>query len=246
MADFELIAKRIAERLEAVGLSERKASMIATGQPDAIRYIRTRGTMPSVIRMMKISNVLKATPTYLFGDVDTNDWEENATAIGLASRFNDAAAYEQRVPGRSVPVHGVKASSDDADASLTVYGFTKEIVGFAAPPRGYEDHLVGAFYPVDSSMSPLYEPATPVVFSHKVEAKVGEHALVFLTGSFEGKEIRSGTFLLRKLVDKTDEWVTLQQHTPSRMMRLPTSVVQQCLRAFVMRDYIMPDPASDE
>lgn len=242
MENLEVIADRIAERLTAVGLSERKASLLATGQPDAIRYIRTRGTMPSASRMLKIANILKSTPEYLFGDVDDNDWEANVKTIGLASRFSDDAISKRKLPGRNIPIAGVRAISDESQPDLTVYGFVKDILGFAASPAGMENVELGAFYPADSSMSPVFEPSTPVVFLHRNEAALGDHALIFIHDP-ENKVATGGqTFLLRKIVDRTDEWLTVQQHTPSRMMRLPSSTIEYTRKALVLRDYVTPTP----
>jgi transcriptional regulator with XRE-family HTH domain len=244
MDNLTLVAARIAERLAAVGLTERKASMLATGQPDAIRYIRTRGTMPSAVRMMKIATVLKATPDYLFGDTETNEWDANEKVISLAARFSEEAANERNLPGRHIPISGSKAFSDEETADLVVYGFTKDILGFAAGPIGMENEPMGAFYPADSTMAPVFEPSTPVVFVHKKEADVGDHALIFLRGIVDGKTVKGDTFILRKIVDRTDEWLTVQQHTPSRMARIPSDMVDHSIRALVLRDYIMPSPRS--
>jgi hypothetical protein len=65
--DWELMKQRIAERLQAVGLSERAASIEATGSPDTLRFLRTRNVMPSGARFSRLAFVLKATPGYLLG-----------------------------------------------------------------------------------------------------------------------------------------------------------------------------------
>lgn len=67
MDKIDILIARIAERLEELELSERQASIAATGGPDALRYIRTRRAMPSAARLERIARVLGATPAYLLG-----------------------------------------------------------------------------------------------------------------------------------------------------------------------------------
>ncbi len=61
---------RLAERLSVLQLSERAASMMATGKPDAIRYIRVRDHVPSYERLFAIARTLRTSPEYLLGTVD--------------------------------------------------------------------------------------------------------------------------------------------------------------------------------
>ncbi len=58
---------RIVTRLAELKLSERQASLAATGRPDAIRYIRTRKHWPSASRLAQLAKALKTTPAYLMG-----------------------------------------------------------------------------------------------------------------------------------------------------------------------------------
>lgn len=59
---------RIQERLEALDMTERDASIAATGSPFAIRNMK-RGSMPAVDLFEKLAPVLETTPGYLaYGD----------------------------------------------------------------------------------------------------------------------------------------------------------------------------------
>ncbi|WP_397586655.1 S24 family peptidase [Sphingobium fuliginis] len=62
---IEILNDRIAQRLEALGMTERDASIKATGKPDALRYIRTRNAMPSADRLDLIANALQTSPDWL-------------------------------------------------------------------------------------------------------------------------------------------------------------------------------------
>jgi hypothetical protein len=55
--DMDSIIERINERLSTLGLSEREASIAATGKPDSIRTIR-RGAIPSVTTVDALARVL--------------------------------------------------------------------------------------------------------------------------------------------------------------------------------------------
>ena len=68
---IDTLNSRIARRLEALGISERDASLKATGKPDAIRYIRKRGAMPSADRLAQLAKALETSPEWLLGRTST-------------------------------------------------------------------------------------------------------------------------------------------------------------------------------
>ena len=70
MTEATDLSNRIAQRLETLGMSEREASLKAVGQPDAIRYIRDRQSMPAADRLMKIARALETTVGWLLGETD--------------------------------------------------------------------------------------------------------------------------------------------------------------------------------
>lgn len=74
MEQIDILIDRIAQRLSELGISERTASLEATGKPDAIRYIRMRRAMPAAPRLASIARVLSATPEFLLGQADENKY----------------------------------------------------------------------------------------------------------------------------------------------------------------------------
>jgi transcriptional regulator with XRE-family HTH domain len=72
----DLVKARLAERLSTLGISERAASLMATGKPDAIRYIRVRDHVPSYDRLFAIARALQTSPEYLLGT--SNDPSERS------------------------------------------------------------------------------------------------------------------------------------------------------------------------
>lgn len=125
MDTIDTLIERITLRLKDLGISERSASIEATGSPDAIRYIRTRRAMPSASRLSTLADTLSATPEYLLGEVDENrfiklrdeeDWETARKDGGfeqLANKSQSMPTFKgyARAENDSVPVYAAKAAA---------------------------------------------------------------------------------------------------------------------------------------
>jgi len=103
MEQIDILIQRIGERLSDLEFTERGASLAATRTPDALRYIRTRRAMPSAARLASIARVLSATPEYLLGQTDYNNYididEVDDFAHALTPEgFAEIAAKSQRRP----------------------------------------------------------------------------------------------------------------------------------------------------
>ena len=243
---------RIAERLEALGLTERSASLEATGQPDALRFIRTRGTTPSATRLIKIAKVLQATPEYLTGETDTNEWDSQKAYVSIAASMNEQAEQDFS-DGRIVPVIGAVGINEEGEApqtetskSVTVYKFNRDILAFAAAPLGAEVGKYGAFYPADSLMAPVYEPHVPAVFSHDLEAEIGDYALIFFKGKKPEAHFLTRIFALRRIVDRGEGWVTVEQHSPPGRAKLSAELIHTTRKVLSLRDYVAPPRRGDK
>jgi phage repressor protein C with HTH and peptisase S24 domain len=64
---IDTLIDRIARRLTALDITERDASIKATGKPDALRYVRVRRAMPSADRLEAIAKALETAPEWLLG-----------------------------------------------------------------------------------------------------------------------------------------------------------------------------------
>lgn len=248
MADtYSVRTDRILERLAALGLTERKASLLATGQPDTLRFIRTRGTVPSIGRMFKIAKALEATPDYLLGHTDVNEWDRNKSAIDAASHFSDGAISDTVDISRTVPVINSKSKSLDVslpghpDFPVTMTSITKDVIGFVAAPMGTSAKKLMATYINDPAMSPMFDNQAPVVFELERQPASGDYAIIFIGGEVEGREVRGSSFLLRKIVDQTRDWLTVEQHSPPMRLNFPRENAKSFARVLTMRDYLMPD-----
>lgn len=64
------ILERVEERLKAVGITERRAGMLAVNKPDLVRGWRVKDALPRIDSLMQIAPILETTPEYLaFGIV---------------------------------------------------------------------------------------------------------------------------------------------------------------------------------
>lgn len=59
---------QVSNRLYALGYTERQASLMATGQPDMIRYIKTRGVIPGALALLALSRVLQTDMHWLIDE----------------------------------------------------------------------------------------------------------------------------------------------------------------------------------
>lgn len=237
---------RINERLKALGLTERAASLQATGQADALRFIRTRGTVPSVSRLFKIASTLKATPAYLMGETDENEWEKDEQVLRVAANFNDQAISDRSNRSRTIPVIGSKSITDtvddmgDVSIDLTITAMMKDIIGFVAPPAGLDGRGLIATYVNDLAMYPVFEPAVPIIMDLNREPGPGDYAVVMIGGIVEDRELKGTSFFLRRFVDRADDWITFEQFAPAFKFSVPAKHVSSMMRVLTLRDYIMP------
>jgi|EndMetStandDraft_9_1072997.scaffolds.fasta_scaffold03368_7 hypothetical protein len=93
----EILKERIAERLEILGLTERAVSIAVTGKPDLIRFIRTRGTLPSADKIITLAAVLECSTAWLMGK--SNDPTPDEAMLPLI------VAMKGRVQSREAPQH---------------------------------------------------------------------------------------------------------------------------------------------
>lgn len=95
-ASIDILIERVAERLAELDITERKASMDATGTPDAIRYIRTRRAMPSADRLDSIAETLKTSADWLLGKTGHASWQTpDQLPVKYASAEDGAVALRR-------------------------------------------------------------------------------------------------------------------------------------------------------
>jgi hypothetical protein len=233
-----ILKARIAERLQELDLTERSASMAATGQPDTLRYIRTRNTMPSPPKLVAIASVLQCSIGYLLGS-------ESASA-GANPGEPDYALTVQRATApvsRFIPVKKAIAPVplDQLSEGIKFPGSLMAINGHAVvdqimrPPALSEHRDIYCFYNPIWEMDPVIEAGTPVVVDADRPPINGDFALVFLRPSPDGI---FGLCILRRLLARTEKAVTLQHYAPDTTFELPVAHVLGLQKILTMADVL--------
>ncbi|WBO22301.1 helix-turn-helix domain-containing protein [Sphingomonas abietis] len=249
-SQIDRIIERIAERLAALGFSERKASLMATGRPDAIRYIRTRRAMPSLSRLAKLANVLQADPLYLAGDTSKNDWEgyKNAAPVGAnlpEAVFDSLSKFHKIEPEGPLPaviVHealpaGHELFLDQSGKSFSVGLFTlgdAPIDVFFHPPL-LKDRELSGFYAPDNALSPLFAAGSPVMMESGAKIQNRDEVVIGVSTDSGGV-----VYMLARLLWRTEDALTLTQLQPNATFLVPISRLKRVFRVVRYSDFLRP------
>jgi hypothetical protein len=207
-----ILVDRIEERLQALGLSDRKASLKATGRPDLIRDIR-RGKVPLSDKMGALARALETTADYLQGHSD--------------------AASDGRVPKlvppdmpRDIPVYGTAIGADadfwsehsgDIAIEQTDLNTGEVIDYFRRPPSLMDRRDVYGLYVAGDSMAPRFESGEGVVVDPKQPPAIRDDVVVYLRASSGDG---AAAVLIQRLVRRSSEWIELEQFNPPSVFRI--------------------------
>lgn len=128
----ETIADRIQQRLDALKLSERAASLAATGSDATIRMIRTgKSVNPRADTISKLAQVLQTTEQWLLsGAADDEDSVEQGY-----SRAPDVTVPGRRDMPRDLPVYGTaRGSLVDGVEGMEVFSTLAAVDYVRRPP----------------------------------------------------------------------------------------------------------------
>lgn len=226
---------RIDERLAAVGLTDRAASIQATGKADTIRDIRRKGTKPKQEALAGLAEVLETTTEYLLHGRETGH------VVG-----DRRTGYEpqpdpvpfSKTPARSLPVFGTvlgsEVSFDDTAIETHMIELTEEIDWVRRPPILESRRDVYAVYISGHSMEPRFEPGDPVIVDPKRAPKPGDDVIVQLTT--DGETV--ATALIKRLVRQSSNYVELRQYNPPKVFRVDRERVKWLHRVLSMGDVI--------
>ncbi|PZU77735.1 MAG: hypothetical protein DI530_12125 [Sphingomonas sp.] len=230
MADkIDILISRIGAKLAERRLSEREASIDATGKPDALRYIRTRRAMPGGDRLDAIAKTLNTTAQWLLGGeeegVEPDQHDGNGAKL--------AAITQRRLP-RTLPVYGtalaadIELSTSDGD----IVAIEQIEVNFAEP----SDHMAcptaiagkDGYYVVTvwgHSMEPRYDSGRrQLAFAHR-PARAGEDVVVQLRSPIDDGEMVTAV-LIKQLVRIKAGFVVLRQFNPAVEFEVPQHKVK--------------------
>ena len=173
MSDVNALLERIDQRLAALGLNDRAASMKATGKPDSIRNIR-RGRLPRADTLDRLATALKCSSDWLLGKATEAAPGETRGFAGRSAAIGGSLPPSTDPPP---PLHQARPSLDRAVANLPILGIAVagkegffelngEVHGYVerpAPLYGVQDAY--ALYVEDESMVPRYMPGE-LIFIH--------------------------------------------------------------------------------
>ena len=222
------LVERIAAKLAERNLTEREASIDATGKPDAIRYIRTRNSMPSAERLEAIAETLGTTPGWLLGGKAGASMSAEDGAPGALD-----AVLNRRL-AKNLPVFGTALA---ADLELcTAQGHPVAIeqveVNLAEPSdhmarpaglTGNRDYYVVTVW--GHSMEPRHDSGRRVLVYSGRQARVGEDVVVQLRSPIDDGEAVTAV-LVKQLVRHKAGAVVLRQFNPNVDFEVPSERVK--------------------
>lgn len=214
--DAREVAQRASELATQKRLTDREASIDASGKPDMIRDMR-RGRMPSAERLQALADTLSTTVDFLLGH-----------STSSVRPGEDPPAGIDRLP-YDVPVYGTALGADlEVEDGGTVTRVERTIIemtdvidhalrhpGIAGDMNAYCLTVVG------NSMSPRWDDGDPIYVSTKRQAGLGDYVVL---------QIRDGSeevicALVKRLVGRMADAYELEQFNPPIRFRVEKSMV---------------------
>ena len=210
------VAARATELATQKKLTDREASIDATGKPDLIRDMR-RGRMPSSDRLQALADTLSTTVDFLLGKTSSS-----------VRPGEDPPASMDRLP-RDVPVYGTAfgANLDVEDGGtvvsveLTIIEMTEVIDRVLRHPGIAGDMDAYSLTVVGQSMSPRWDDGDPIYITTKRQARIGDYVVAQIRDGSE-KEICAR---VKKLVGRRSDAVQLEQFTPPMRFWLKNEMI---------------------
>ena len=210
------VAARATELANQKKLTDREASIDATGKPDMIRDMR-RGRMPSSDRLQALADTLSTTVDFLLGKTPSSVRPGEEPPAGL-----------DRLP-RDVPVYGTALGAnlelEDGDTVVSVERTVIELTdvidrvlrhpGIAGDMDAYSLTVVG------DSMSPRWDDGDPIYITTKRQAALGDYVVIQVRDGSE--EVVSA--LVKKLVGRRSDALQLEQFQPAIRFWIPLTMV---------------------
>lgn len=225
---LEMLMARIAAKLTERNLTEREASIDATGKPDALRYIRKRGAMPSAERLEQIAKTLGTTPAWLLG-------ADSGASVDAGEPQNPGitAITQRRLP-KTLPVFGTALAADldlitsdgDPIAIEQIAVDMVEPTDMMARPTtlaGKDGYYVVTV--TGHSMEPRFDSGRRKLVYASRSARVGEDVVVQLRSPLDDGETVTAV-LIKQLVRLKPGFIVLRQFNPAVDFEVPQERVK--------------------
>lgn len=226
---IDILVERIGAKLYERNLTEREASIDATGKPDALRYIRTRKAMPSADRLDKIAQTLGTTSDYLLGKTDIDAEAAPSDEPPLLS-LDDFRKHPKNLPiygsalGSDISlrlVDGTEVAIEQVELRMT------EPMDFMARPAALagRKHMY-VLTVAGHSMEPRHDHGRRLLVDGRRNPRVGDDVIVQLRGpTVDGEEVVA--VLVKQLVRQKAGAVVLRQFNPPIEFEVPAEKVKE-------------------
>jgi phage repressor protein C with HTH and peptisase S24 domain len=221
----EILKERLQAKLVERNVTAREISMAALGQPDGIRNIIRKGSMPGATRLEAIASELGTTSDWLLG-------REGAIERTIPDGQPFSEELFRRLP-KTLPVYGTALGADleyDDEHGVVVKVEQTEVhmaapVDFMARPIGVTGRPDLYVVTVSGhSMEPRHDSGARVLVDPKRSPGVGDDVVVQLRGAtFDGEEIKN--VLIKQLVRRRAGFVVLRQFNPPTEFQVPNEQV---------------------
>lgn len=221
---IDVLTQRIAAKLAELNLTEREASIDATGKPDAIRYIRSRNAMPSAERLQQLAQTLRTTPEWLLG----GDGPDTVSSPGDDLPGQPSLPDFRRFP-KNLPIYGTALGADlDVISSDGATHAVEQTDLFLSEPRDYMARPTALaardeYYVVEvagHSMEPRFDSGRRVLVSSKKRARVNDDIIVQLRAPIDNTE-EVAAVLIKQLVKEKAGAIVMRQFNPALEFEVP-------------------------
>ena len=219
VGDNRIMIERIDERLRALGLSDRKASLAAVDAPDLIRDIR-RGSRPRAQSIASLARVLGVSTDYLHGAAHA--------PMGIVSAPMPAEDRPVPVPSampQDIPVFGTALAAErdftvEFDGNVAVAQInlnTGEVIDrFRRPPTLANRRDIYGLYVAGDSMEPKFESGQGIIVDPRRPPNTRDYVVVYLRAEDDG----AAAVLIKRLVRRSSTFLELEQFNPPARFRL--------------------------
>ncbi|KQN01948.1 hypothetical protein ASE82_11745 [Sphingomonas sp. Leaf230] len=220
----EILKERIQAKLAELNVTAREISVAALGQPDAIRNIIKKGSMPGAERLDLIAEHLGTSSDWLLG-------RDTAIERTFSSQAMSPEAF-RRLP-KTLPIYGSALGADleFGDGNGIIVDVEQTEVHMAAP-TDFMARPIGVtgrpdLYVVSvsgHSMEPRFDSGRRLLVDPRRSPGVGDDVVVQLRGpTFDGEEVRH--VLIKQLVRRRPGVVVLRQFNPGIEFEVPNEQV---------------------
>lgn len=220
----DILKERIQAKLAELNVTAREISVAALNQPDAIRNIVKKGSMPGADRLEVLAEHLGTTSDWLLG-------REKAIERTFATQAMLPESF-RRLP-KTLPIYGSALGADlefddcngivvnveQTEVHMTApLDFMARPIGVTGRPDLYVVSVSG------HSMEPRFDSGRRVLVDPKRSPGVGDDVVVQLRGpTFDGEEVRH--VLIKQLVRRRPTAVILRQFNPAVEFEVPNEQV---------------------